>query len=427
MSAVSSSPTSTRPVDQVTSAVAGLRCRECGRAYDVVAEHVCEFCFGPLEVIYDFERIAATCTRASIYAGPRSLWRYAELLPVLGDARVDLGAGCSRLRAAPRLAAELGLRKLWIKSEASNPTHSFKDRVVSVALSAARAFGYEVAACASTGNLANAVAAHAASAGMSSVVFIPSDLEPAKIAATAVYGGTVVAVDGSYDDVNRLCAELAEERAWAFVNMNLRPYYAEGSKTLAFEVAEQLGWRKPDAVVVPVASGSLLTKIAKGFRELEEVGLVRPAGPPAIHGAQAAGCSPVAAAFASGAREIAPVRAATVAKSLGIGTPADGVYALDEVRSSGGRVAAVEEARIAEGMRLLARTEGIFTETAGGVTVSALEQLVAQGAIQADEETVVMVTGVGLKTLDALGPVAPSGTVRPSIDAVEQVLEEVLS
>lgn len=410
-----------------TSTIAGLRCRECGHVYDVVPQHVCEFCFGPLEVIYDLERIAQTCSRASIEAGPESIWRYADLLPVLGDQRVDLGAGWTGLRAAPRLAAELGLRKLWIKSEAANPTHSFKDRVVSVALSAARAFGYQVAACASTGNLANAVAAHAASVGMTSVVFIPSDLEPAKIAATSVYGGTVIGVDGSYDDVNRLCAQLAEDREWAFVNMNLRPFYAEGSKTMAFEIAEQLGWRRPDAVVVPVASGSLLTKIAKGFRELDAVGLVPASSTVTLHGAQAEGCSPVATAFASGATEVVPVRADTVAKSLAIGTPADGHYALDEVRSSGGTISAVEEGSIAEGIRLLARTEGIFTETAGGVTVSALERLVARGAIAPHQETVALITGVGLKTLDALGPVGPSVTVPPSVDAVDRALEEVLS
>jgi threonine synthase len=355
------------------------------------------------------------------------MWRYADLLPVLDDRRVDLGAGWTQLRPAPRLAAELGLRKLWLKSDTSNPTHSFKDRVVSVALSAARAFGYEVAACASTGNLANAVAAHAASVGMRSVVFIPSDLEPAKIAATSVYGGTVIGVDGSYDDVNRLCAELAQERHWAFVNMNLRPFYAEGSKTLAFEIAEQLGWRRPDAVVTPVASGSLLTKVAKGFRELDAIGLVPASGPVAIHGAQASGCAPVAAAFASGATDVVPVKPDTVAKSLAIGTPADGHYALAEVRSSGGRIAAVEEDRVAHGIRLLARTEGLFTETAGGVTVSALEQLVAEGAIAPEDETVVLITGAGLKTLDALGPIVPSATVSPSLEAVERALEEVLS
>lgn len=416
--------TSSRPS---TSTIAGLSCRECGQTYEVLPQHVCEFCFGPLEVIYDLDRIARTCSRASIAAGPESIWRYAELLPVLGDERVDLGAGWTALRPAPRLAAELGLRKLWIKSDAPNPTHSFKDRVVSVALSAARSFGYEVAACASTGNLANAVAAHAASVGMQSVVFIPSDLEPAKIAATSIYGGTVIGIEGSYDDVNRLCAELAQDRHWAFVNMNLRPYYAEGSKTMAFEIAEQLGWRRPDAVVVPVASGSLLTKVAKGFRELDAVGLVPALSPVTIHGAQPAGCSPVATAFASGAGEVAPVRPNTVAKSLAIGTPADGHYALNEVRSSGGVVAGVEEARVAEGMRLLARTEGIFTETAGGVTISALEQLVAQGAIAPDDETVAVITGDGLKTLDALGPAAPSATVASSIDAVDRALEEVLS
>jgi threonine synthase len=354
------------------------------------------------------------------------MWRYADLLPVVGHERVDLGAGLTALRPAPRLAAELGLRKLWIKSEAGNPTHSFKDRVVSVALSAARAFGYEVAACASTGNLANAVAAHAASVGMQSVVFIPSDLEPAKVAATSVYGGTVIGIDGSYDDVNRLCAQLAQDRHWAFVNMNLRPYYAEGSKTLAFEVAEQLGWRRPDAVVVPIASGSLLTKIAKGFRELDRVGLVAAESPVAIHGAQAAGCSPVADAFASGAVDVMPVRPNTVARSLAIGSPADGHYALEEVRGSGGAIASVAEERVAEGIRLLARTEGIFTETAGGVTISALEQLVASGAISPRDETVALITGVGLKTLDALGPTSASATVPPTIEDVDRALEEVL-
>ncbi len=407
--------------------VSGLRCRECDRTYDISPEHVCGFCFGPLEVVYDLERIKATCTRAGIEAGPPSIWRYEALLPVLGPSRVDLGAGWTSLRAAPRLAAELGLRKLWIKSEAPNPTHSFKDRVVTVALSAARSFGFEVAACASTGNLANSVAAHAAASGMESVVFIPSDLEPAKIAATSVYGGTVIGIDGSYDDVNRVCAELSGERPWAFVNMNLRPYYAEGSKTLAYEVAEQLGWRRPDAVVVPVASGSLLTKIAKGFRELDQVGLVPGSAPVVVHGAQAAGCSPVAAAFSSGDRDVRPVRPATVAKSLGIGNPADGPYALDEVRKVGGRIAAVPEEHVARGIRLLARTEGIFTETAGGVTVSALEQLVAEGAISPQEETVVYVTGIGLKTLDALGPVAPTATVSPALGDVDRALEEALS
>ena len=412
-------------VPDASSNVAALSCRECSASYDVAAQHVCELCFGPLEIVYDYDRIEASCSRAAIAAGPATMWRYSPLLPSLGSDRVDIGTGWTRMREAPRLAAELGLRKLWIKSEASNPTHSFKDRVVSVALSAARAFGYETVACASTGNLANSVAAHAAAAGLRSIVFVPADLEEAKIAATSVYGGTVVGIDGSYDDVNRICAELAGDRPWAFVNMNLRPFYAEGSKTLAFEVAEQLGWRRPDAVVVPVASGSLLTKIAKGFRELDRVGLVAADLPLAVHGAQAEGCSPVAAAFASGATEVAPVRPATIARSLAIGSPADGIYAIEEARSSGGRIEAVPEADIAAGMRLLARTEGIFTETAGGVTISALERLVRRGAIDPGAETVALITGIGLKTLDALGPAGPTGTVSPSLSDVERFLEEV--
>ena len=404
-----------------------LVCRECARTYGVSAQHVCGFCFGPLEAAYDYDRIAATVSREEIAAGPESIWRYAALLPEVGGGRVDIGAGWTQLSEAPRLAAELGLRRLWLKSDAANPTHSFKDRVVSVALSAARAFGFEVAACASTGNLANAVAAHAAATGLRSVVFVPASLEPAKIAATSVYGGTVVAIDGSYDDVNRICAELAGDRDWAFVNMNLRPYYAEGSKTLAFEIAEQLGWRTPDAVVVPIASGSLLTKVAKGFRELHKVGLLDEQPSVAINGGQAEGCSPVAAAFAAGERDVRPVKPATIAKSLGIGNPADGPYALDEVRGSGGAIATVPESEVADGIRLLARTEGVFTETAGGVTVSALERLVREGTISPDDETVVLITGIGLKTLDALGDPAPTITSAPSTDQVEQLLEEVLS
>lgn len=418
-------PQAATAVADPSSNVAGLQCRECSASYAVAPQHVCELCFGPLEVVYDYERIRDLCSRDAIAAGPSTMWRYGPLLPSLGPERIDIGTGWTRMRAAPRLAAELGLRKLWIKSEASNPTHSFKDRVVSVALGAARAFGYGTVACASTGNLANSVAAHAAAAGLRSIVFVPADLEPAKIAATSVYGGTVVGIDGSYDDVNRICAELAADRPWAFVNMNLRPFYAEGSKTLAFEVAEQLGWRRPDAVVVPVASGSLLTKVAKGFRELDRVDLVDADAPVAVHGAQAAGCSPVAAAFAAGATDVAPVRPATVARSLAIGSPADGVYAIEEARSSGGHIEAVPEEDVAAGMRLLARTEGVFTETAGGVTISALERLVRRGAIDPDEETVALITGIGLKTLDALGSAAPTGTVAPSLSEVERFLEEV--
>jgi threonine synthase len=332
----------------------------------------------------------------------------------------------TRMRPAPRLAAALGLRKLWIKNDAANPTHSFKDRVVSVALSVARSFGYEVAACASTGNLANAVAAHAASAGMRSVVFIPDDLESAKVGATTVYGGDVVAIHGSYDDVNRLCAELSGERPWAFVNVNVRPYYAEGSKSLAFETVEQLGWRTPDAIVAPIASGSMYTKLGKGLRELHKVGLLDDPPEVALHGAQAEGCSPVAQAFARGDEDVRPVKPATIAKSLAIGNPADGYYALKEAAATGGRIVAVPEESVAEGMRLLAATEGLFTETAGGVTIATLERLVREGTIAPDDETVAMITGTGTKTIDALGVVGPTHRIEPTIEAVDaQRLGEV--
>ncbi len=400
--------------------VRGLRCRECGREHPIAPQHVCEICFGPLEVVYDLDEIGASVTRETIAAGPTTMWRYEAFLPA-PDERVDIGAGFTRLVEAPRLAAELGLKKLWLKSDAPNPTHSFKDRVVSVALSMARSFGYSVAACASTGNLANAVAAHAAAAGMRSVVFIPKDLESGKIAATTVYGGHVIGVDGSYDAVNRLCAELTGSKPWAFVNVNVRPYYAEGSKTIAFEIAEQLGWRSPDTVVVPVASGSLLTKIGKGFREFSHAGLIDEPGT-RIYGAQAEGCSPVAQAFEQGSTDVMPVKPATIAKSLAIGDPADGYYALGEVRSTGGSVTSVPESEIAEGIRLLARTEGIFTETAGGVTISALEHLVATGAIKPDDETVALITGIGLKTLEAMGPAVPTHSIHASVEALEEAI-----
>ena len=404
--------------------VTGLTCKECGRIYPVAAAHVCEFCFGPLEVTYDYEEIRSHVTRATISAGPETLWRYRDLLPTPAGDVIDLGAGWSRLRPAPRLAAELGLKKLWLKNDGSNPTHSFKDRVVTVALSVARSLGYDVAGCASTGNLANAVAAHAAATGMRSVVFIPSDLEPAKIAATTVYGGTVIAIDGSYDDVNRICAELAGSKKWAFVNVNVRPYYSEGSKTLGFEIAEQLGWRAPDAVVIPIASGSMLTKVHKALKELHMVGLIDEPST-AIYGAQPEGCSPVAKAFAEGRDEVAPVKPKTIARSLAIGDPADGYYALKDVRATGGAIATVPEPDVAEGIRLLARTEGIFTETAGGVTVSALEQLVRAGEIDPDAETVALITGIGLKTLDALGDTKVTATSEPRMERVEAALEEV--
>jgi threonine synthase len=385
---------------------------------------VCEWCFGPLEVVYDYEAIKKNTSRARIAAGPETIWRYADLLPAGGEGAVDLGAGLTPLLRADRLAAELGLSELWLKNDTVNPTGSFKDRVVSVALTRARELGFKVAACASTGNLANAVAAHAARAGMRSVVFIPADLEPAKVVTTAVFGGTVVALTGTYDDVNRLCAELASEYpTWAFVNVNVRSYYAEGSKTLAFEVAEQLGWQAPDHVVVPVASGSQLTKVAKGFRELYKVGLLEDEPHVRISGAQAEGCAPVAAAFRAGAEFVRPVKPSGIAKSLAIGNPADGAYALEEVRRSGGAVEAVSDEEVVEAIKLLARTEGIFAETAGGVTVGVLAKLAASGVISANERVVAYITGNGLKTVDAVAPVCqPTVTVAPNLEAFQAVV-----
>jgi threonine synthase len=393
--------------------VRGLRCRECGREYPAEALHVCEFCFGPLEVDYDYEQVERSISRASVAAGPLSIWRYHQLLPVPAEGAVDLGAGFTPLVRADRLAAELGLGELWLKNDTVNPTGSFKDRVTSVALTKARDLGFKVAACASTGNLANAVAAHAARAGMECFIFVPADLERAKIVTSSVYGATVVAIDGSYDDVNRLCAELtSEEPTWAFANVNIRTYYAEGSKTLAFEVAEQLGWQAPDHVVVPVASGSQLTKIAKGFRELGTVGLLPEVPEVRISGAQAAGCSPVATAFAEGSDVVRPVRPHTIAKSLAIGNPADGWYALDTVRSSGGALAAVSDDEVVDAIGLLARTEGIFAETAGGVTIATLAALAARGVVRRDERVVAFISGNGLKTVEAVSPrFGPSVTI----------------
>jgi threonine synthase len=381
--------------------------------------HVCDYCFGPLEVSYDYERVAATITRERIASGPRSIWRYADLLPVSDPAPVDLGAGFTPLIRADRLAAELGLGELWIKDDTANPTGSFKDRVVSVALTKARQLGFKIAACASTGNLANSVAAHAARAGMESVVLIPYDLEEAKVTMTSVYGGQVIAVEGSYDDVNRLCAELTSEQpSWAFVNVNVRTYYAEGSKTLAFEVAEQLGWQAPDHVVVPIGSGSQLTKVAKGFDELWKVGLLDEEPSVRVSGAQAEGCSPVATAFAEGSDAIRPVKPDTIAKSLAIGNPADGWYALDAIRKSGGSCASVTDAEVIDGIQLLARTEGIFAETAGGVTIATLAKLVGQGVVRSDERVVALVTGHGLKTVEALsGTAVPTATIAPTLEA----------
>jgi threonine synthase len=410
----------TRATHSVRSGAFGnattLRCRECGTTIPLGAHYACLECFGPLEVAYDYPRI----TRTDIETGPANIWRYRTLLPVPADVASfpNTEPGLTRLVRAERLGAELGVRTLWIKDDSGNPTHSFKDRVVAVALTAARELGFQVLACPSTGNLANAVAAAAARAGIRSVVMVPHNLEQQKILTTAVYGGTLVAVEGTYDDVNRLASEIAgEEEDWAFVNVNVRPYYAEGSKTLGFEIAEQLGWRLPDQVVVPIASGAQLVKVDKGLREFVDLGLVEDK-PYKIYGAQATGCSPVSAAFKSGHDVVAPVRPDTVAKSLAIGNPADGPYVLDVCRRTGGTVEDVSDDEVVEGIALLARTEGIFGETAGGVTVATLKKLLAAGQLDPDAETVVINSGDGLKTLDAIaGKVGPAATIAPTYDA----------
>ena len=405
------------PAAFADSPARGLICRECRNETPLSPVHVCDQCFAPLEVSYDEDRLRLV-TRESIAAGPQTIWRYAGLLPAGQDleTRVDIGAGMTKLRNAPNLAKALGMRSLWVKDDSGNPTHSFKDRVVSVALSAARAFGYTTVSCASTGNLANSVAAHATSAGLRSVVFIPHDLEQGKVVQTAVYGQTLVAVEGSYDDVNRLCSEIAENEDWAFVNVNVRPYYAEGSKTIGYEVAEQLGWRIPPQVVLPMASGSLLTKVDKAFGELTRLGLVEES-PWKVYGAQATGCSPIATAFENGWDTVQPVKPQTIAKSLAIGNPADGPYALDVVRRTGGAMGHVSDEQVVEGIKLLASTEGLFAETAGGVTVATLKQLLDRGQIDPDVETVLYNTGDGLKTLDAVAGVGPTATIAPSYNA----------
>src|SRR5579863_1878074 len=396
----------------------GLTCRECGNAVPLGPFYACTECFGPLEVGYDFPRL----TRADIEAGPQNICRYAALLPVPHDiaTRPTTEPGFTKLIRADGLAAELGMRRLWIKDDSGNPTHSFKDRVVAVALAAATEMGFKVLACPSTGNLANAVAAAAARAGIRSVVLVPSNLEEQKILTTAVYGGTFVTVDGNYDDVNRLASELAgEHEDWAFVNVNVRPYYAEGSKTLGFEIAEQLGWRLPDQIVVPVASGAQLVKIDKGFSELGSLGLVEEK-PWKVFGAQATGCSPVSEAFARGWHVVRPVKPDTIAKSLAIGNPADGPYVLDVVRRTGGAVADVSDEEVVDSIRLLARTQGVFGETAGGVTVGALRKLLDSGQLDPDAETVIINSGDGLKTLDAVAPaVAVPAAIKPTVAAFQ--------
>lgn len=382
-------------------AVKNLKCKECATEYDLGANFFCAECFGPLEVQYDFSDLDPEETRRRIQAGTNGIWRYSDFLPFEGKAGDPLEPGMTPLIKADRLSERLGTgAEIYIKNDAANPTHSFKDRVVAVAIAKAKELGFETVACASTGNLANAVAAHAAAAGLDSYVFVPSNLEEQKLLATDIYGTHLVGVKGNYDDVNRLCTQLADEKPWAFVNVNLRPYYAEGSKTLAYETVEQLGWTLPDRVVAPIASGSLFTKISRGFREWQEVGLVE-GSQPVFHGAQAEGCSPVATAFAEGSRVCRPQKPDTIAKSLAIGDPADGPYAVVQANETGGSIDAVSDDEIREGIRLLAETTGIFTETAGGVTVGVLKKLAERGALKDGEKVVVYITGEGLKTLDA--------------------------
>jgi threonine synthase len=414
---VTAHPTITSP--------AALQCRICGQQYPVEPLTICEECFGPLEPAYDLQSVDGMDFRKQAEAGPSTLWRYESLLPGgPGIERIDLGAGFTPLRRADNLAKAIGMTgTLWIKDDSVNPSNSFKDRVVSVATTMARAFGYEAISCASTGNLANATAAHAAKAGMPCYVFVPEDLERAKILATEAYGAKVVAVKGNYDEVNRLCSEVAEALPWAFINVNMRPYYAEGSKSLGFETAEQLGWRLPDHVVVPIASGALLTKIHRAFSELIAIGAVDEK-PYRVSGAQPEGCRPVAQAFLDGAEEVTPVKPDTIARSLAIGAPADGYFALKVARATGGHIEWCTEQEIREGIRLLASTEGVFTETAGGVTIANLKRMAEQGIVKPGEEVVAYVTGNGYKTIEALeGFLEPTFSVAPDLDEFLAVLD----
>jgi threonine synthase len=383
------------------SHVTGLRCRECAAETPVAPLHVCETCFGPLEVVYDYAAIKRVLTRELIESRPRNLWRYRELLPIDGEPQVGLHSGMTPLVRADRLAAALGVDELWVKDDSVNhPTFSYKDRVVSVAISKAMEFGFDTVSCASTGNLANSVSAHAARAGLSCYIFIPDDLEQGKVIGSTIYGPRAIAIRGNYDDVNRLCSEVADKYGWAFVNINVRPYYTEGAKTYGFEVAEQLGWKLPQHIVVPTAGGTILPKVAKAFQELQKLGLVR--GDFKIYSAQAGGCAPVIQALHKNTDLISPVKPQTIAKSIAIGNPADGFYVLKAVRESGGWGESVTDQEIVDGIKLLARTEGIFTEPAGGTTVAVTKKLIEQGRIPRNESIVISVTGNGYKTLEAV-------------------------
>lgn len=406
-----------------------LKCRECGRPYPKEAVHVCDFDFGPLEAAYDYDAIRPVLTRKEIESRPHSMWRYRELLPINGEPTVGTQVGFTPLVKADRLAKALGVRELYVKNDTVNyPTLSFKDRVVSVALSRAREMGFKVVACASTGNLANSVAANAASAGLTSYVLIPADLEQGKVLGSLVYGTNVIGIHGPYDQVNRLCSEIAGKYGWGFVNVNLRPYYAEGSKSMGFEIAEQLGWRLPNHTVAPMASGSLLTKITKAYTEFATLGLVEET-PFSIHGAQATGCSPIAAAFKRGSDIVKPVpKPQTIAKSLAIGTPADGYYAIHAMNDTGGSAEDCSDEEIVEGIRLLAEHEGIFAETAGGVTVACAKKLVETGKIARDESVVLCVTGHGLKTQEAImGKCGEPRCIKPSLREFDELVSGELA
>ncbi len=406
--------------------IKGLKCRECGREYPIEPIYVCEFCFGPLEVAYDYAGIAKAISREAIEKREKTLWRYRELLPIDGEPQAGLNSGFTPLVKADRLARELGVEALYIKDDTVvHPTLSFKDRVVSVALTKAREFGFDTVACASTGNLAHSVSAHGARAGFDRFIFIPASLEASKIVASLVYEPNLVAVDGNYDDVNRLCSEIANRYRWAFVNINIRPFYAEGSKTIGFEVIEQLGWKTPDNVVVPCASGSLLTKVWKSFREFRDVGIINELHTK-VFAAQATGCSPISAAVKQGTDIIRPVKPNTIAKSLAIGNPADGFYATQVVKETGGYAEDVSDREIIDAIKLLARTEGIFAETAGGVTLASAKRLIEAGRIKRDEVTVICITGNGLKTQEALqGHTQLPHYIKPSLAAFEEALRVI--
>lgn len=405
--------------------VKGLKCRECGREYPIKPLNVCDFCFGPLEVMFDYDAISRVISRERIQKGPHNIWRYQDLLPSDYSEQIDINAGFTPMIKSRNLGKYLGLNNLYIKNDSVNPSFSFKDRVVAVSTAKAIEFGFDTIACASTGNLACSVAAHAARAGVKAVVFIPADLEAGKILGAAIYNPTLIAINGSYDDVNRLCSEVADNYPWAFTNINMRPYYTEGSKTLAFETVEQLGWRFPQHIVAPAASAGLFVKIWKGLKELKDLGLADGALVTRPHLVQPEGCAPIVTAYKEGGDQFTPIRPRTIAKSLAIGNPADGMYALRALRESGGTAMEVREEQVIEGIKLLAETEGIFTETAGGVTTSGLVNLVKAGIIKRDDVTVILITGNGLKTQEVVQNVVKTINIEPSLSSFQDAMKKL--